>query len=122
MTIVEQFIEAQNQHDLTALDKLFDDSPDFIWVTKGQTIWGKASALKKFEYLYKGTWSLEPDNSKLKIITLDKSSRHIYVPITFLIGDPGQEPKQIKFLMNMILVKKSGTWKVSAILPIQTMN
>jgi hypothetical protein len=58
----------------------------------------------------------------LKIIMLDESSRHIYVPITFTVGESGQESKQIKFLMNMILVNRSGTWKVSAILPIQTMN
>lgn len=122
MTTFEQFIKAQNQHDLTALDNLLVDSSDFIWITKGQTIWGKKSALKRFETLYKGTWSLEPDKSNLKIITLDQNSRQIYVPITFLIGESGQEPKQIKFLMNMILVNKTGAWKVSAILPIQTMN
>jgi hypothetical protein len=122
MTAFEQFIQAQNQHDLTALNNLLDDSPDFLWITKGQTIWGKESSLKRFESLFKGTWTLEPDRSNLKIITLDKNSRHIYVPITFSIGEPGQEPKQIKFLMNMILINKSGTWKVSAILPIQTVN
>src|SRR4051812_1936773 len=103
MTIFEQFIKAQNQHDLTALDNLLAASPDFIWITKGQIIWGKESALKRFETLYKGTWSLKPDESNLKIITLDKNSRHICVPITFLIGESGQEPKQINFLMNMIL-------------------
>ena len=121
ITLFEQFIKAQNQHNLTALNNLLVDSPDFIWITKGQTIWGKESALKKFENLYKGTWNLEPDKSNLKIIILDKKTRHIYVPITFTIGELGQEPKQIKFLMNMIIVKKSGRWKVSAILPIQTL-
>jgi hypothetical protein len=120
MAAFEQFIKAQNQHDLTTLNNLLDDSPDFLWITKGQTIWGKEASLKRFESLYKGTWTLEPDRSNLKIITLDKHSRHIYVPITFSIGEPGQEPKHVKFFMNMILINKSGTWKVSAILPIQT--
>ena len=120
-TLFEQFIKAQNQHDLTALNNLLVDSPDFIWITKGQTIWGKEAALKKFENLYKGTWNLEPDKSNFKIIILDKKTRHMYVPITFTIGELGQEPKQIKFLMNMIIVNKSGKWKVSAILPIQTL-
>ena len=42
ITLFEQFIKAQNQHDLTALNNLLVDSPDFIWITKGQTIWGKS--------------------------------------------------------------------------------
>lgn len=122
MTTFEQFIKAQNEHDLVALKNLLVDSPDFLWITKGQTVWGSDQALKKFENLYKGTWKLDPDKSNLKILTLEDNIRQIYVPITFSIGDPGQEPKQIKFLMNMIMVKKSGTWKVSAILPIATAN
>ena len=121
ITLFEEFIKAQNQHDLTALNNLLVDSPDFIWITQGQTIWGKESALKRFENLYKGTWNLEPDKSNFKIILLDKKTSHIYVPITFTIGALGKEPKQIKFLMNMIIVNKSGRWKVSAILPIQTL-
>jgi hypothetical protein len=121
ITLFEQFIKAQNQHDLTALNNLLVDSPDFIWITKGQTIWGKESALKRFENLYKGTWNLEPDKSNFKIIILNKKTRHIYVPITFTIGDPGKEPKQIRFFMNMIIVNKSGRWKISAILPVQTL-
>ncbi|HVZ57841.1 MAG TPA: nuclear transport factor 2 family protein [Chitinophagaceae bacterium] len=54
ITTFEQFFKAQNQHDLAALDNLLIDSPDFIWITKGQTVWGKNSALKRFETLYKG--------------------------------------------------------------------
>jgi hypothetical protein len=122
MSTFDQFIRAQNEHDLVALNNLLIDSPDFLWITKGQTVWGKDQALKRFENLYKGTWKLEPDKSNLKILVLAKNSRHIYVPITFLIGEAGQEPKQSKFLMNLILVNNSGTWKVSAILPIQTTN
>lgn len=122
MTAFEQFIKAQNDHNLVALKNLIVDSPDFLWITKGQTVWGSDQALKRFENLYKGTWKLDPDKSNLKILTLDKNSRQIYVPITFSIGEPGQEPKQLKFFMNMIMVNTSGAWKVSAILPIPTAN
>ena len=118
----DQFIKAQNQHDLVLLSNLLVDSKDFLWITKGVAIWGKDEALKRFENLYKGTWTLNPDLESLKIITLDKNTRQIFVPITFSIGEKGQEPKQIKFLMNIVLVKKSDSWKVTTILPIQSAN
>ncbi|MEO6611604.1 MAG: hypothetical protein ABIT05_05350 [Chitinophagaceae bacterium] len=117
-----EFIKAQNQHDLVLLSNLLLDSQDFLWITKGLTIWGKDEAIKRFENLYKGTWTLDPDLASLKIITLGKNSRQIFVPITFSIGEKGQESKQIKFLMNMILIKKSNSWKVASILPIQSGN
>lgn len=120
--IFDQFITAQNQHDLALLDDLLLDSKDFLWVTKGIAIWGKDEALKRFKYLYKGTWTLDPEMLSFKMIKLDKNCRQIHVLIDFSIGEPGREPKQIKFLMNMVLVKKSDSWKVASILPIQTAN
>jgi hypothetical protein len=63
----DQFIAAQNAHDLPALRDLLLDSPNFLWITRGSPIWGREAALKRFESLYQGTWKLSPEMAKLKI-------------------------------------------------------
>lgn len=121
-TFFQSFEKAQNNHDLKAVSDLLLDSPEFLWITKGVAIWGKEAALKKFENLYSGTWLLEPDMTEFKVNTLNSNVRQIFVPIIFTIGEPGQEPKKIKFLMNMVLVKQFHKLKVASILPIQSAN
>jgi hypothetical protein len=48
----DQFIAAQNAHDLAAVGGLLLDSPSFLWITRGMPIWGHGAALQRFESLY----------------------------------------------------------------------
>jgi ketosteroid isomerase-like protein len=50
-----KFVAAQNAHDLKAVGELLQDSPQFLWITRGTPIWGRDAALKRFEALYQGT-------------------------------------------------------------------
>ena len=119
---VERFVNAQKRHDLSAVGVLLVDSPDFLWITKGNAVWGKENALKRFENLYKGTWNLEPQLSELRIIRLEGKTNEVFVPIVFTIGEPGQEAKRTRFLMNMVLVKTGGRLRAKSILPIASLN
>jgi hypothetical protein len=47
-----------------------------------------------------------------------RGAAQLYVPIMFTIGAAGQPAQPTRFLMNLILVKTPGGWKVSSILPI----
>ena len=114
----EHFVSAQNSHDLASVRDLLLDSPDFLWITRGTSIWGREAALRKFDSLYKGTWKLTPDMGNLKVISLSKTSVQIYVPMTFNIGAAGQPAPDMPFLMNQTLVKTPQGWRVASILPI----
>jgi uncharacterized protein (TIGR02246 family) len=116
--VVIRFIAAQNTHDVRAVADLLWDSPQFLWITRGAAIWGRPAALARFENLYQGTWRLEPVLADLKITLLAESTAEIYIPIVFAIGPAGQEPQTTRFLMNQVLVKTDGGWKVASILPI----
>jgi hypothetical protein len=61
-----KFLAAQNAHDLKAVGELLQDSPQFLWITRGTPIWGRDAALKRFEALYQGTWSLDPKIDELR--------------------------------------------------------
>jgi uncharacterized protein (TIGR02246 family) len=113
-----KFVAAQNAHDLKAVGELLQDSPQFLWITRGTPIWGRDAALKRFEAVYQGTWSLDPKLDELKVIELQPGVVQLYVPITFMISPAGQNAQPTRFLMNQVLVKTPDGWKVSNILPI----
>jgi ketosteroid isomerase-like protein len=113
-----KFIAAQNAHDLKAVGDMLLDSPQFLWITRGAPIWGREAALKRFEALYQGTWSLDPNTDELKVFEVQPGVAQLYVPITFMIAPAGQTAQPIRFLMNQILVKTAEGWKVSSVLPI----
>jgi uncharacterized protein (TIGR02246 family) len=113
-----KFVAAQNAHDLKAVGALLQDSPQFLWITRGAPVWGRDAALKRFEALYQGTWSLDPKIDELKVIELQPGVAELYVPITFMISPAGQAAQPMRFLMNQVVVKTADGWKVSSILPI----
>jgi len=92
----ERFVAAQNAHDVQAVGTLLLDSSNFLWITRGTPVWGRDAALKRFSALYEGTWQLAPE----------------------AVGAPGQAPQTTRFLMNQLLVKTSGGWKIANLLPI----
>ncbi len=113
-----KFIAAQNAHDLKAVGDMLLDSPQFLWITRGAPIWGREAALKRFEALYQGTWSLDPKTDELKVFEVQPGVAQLYVPITFMIAPAGQPAQPMRFLMNQILVKTAEGWKISSVLPI----
>ena len=115
---VEQFVAAQNAHDINAVEKLLLESPDFLSITRGTPIWGRDAAIKRFRALYEGTWQLAPEPGALKVIMLGEGAAEVFVPILFSIGARGQPTQETRFLMNQVLVKTPDGWKVVSILPI----
>jgi hypothetical protein len=116
--VFDQFVKAQNSHDVVAVRELLLDSPNFLWVTRGAPIWGRDAALKRFEMLYQGTWKLSPDMANLKAVLVSDTTAQLHVPITFNIGAPGQPAPDAPFLMNQTLVKTAAGWRIANILPI----
>ena len=113
-----KFVAAQNAHDLKAVGELLQDSPQFLLVSRGLPFWGRDAALKRFEALYQGTWSLDPKIDELKVIELQPGVVQLYVPMTFMISPAGQTAQPTRFLVNQVVVKTADGWKISSILPI----
>ena len=114
----DQFVKAQNAHDVAGVRELLLDSPRFLWVTRGTPIWGRDAALKRFEALYQGTWKLSPDLPNLKAVFVSDTTAQLHVPIIFNIGPAGQAAPDAPFLMNQTLVKTPAGWRIANILPI----
>ena len=116
-TTFSKFVAAQNAHDLKALGDLLSDSPNFLWITRGNVVRGRDAALKRYAGLFEGTWRLAPDWSTLEIMMLDVSTAQIFVRMLITSGARGEPAPSGSARMNQILVKTSGGWRVLAILP-----
>ena len=114
----ERFVAAQNGHDVQAVGSLLLESSNFLWITRGTPVWGRDAALKRFSALYEGTWQLAPETGALKVLVLGEGTAQVIVPIVFKIGAAGQTAQTTRFLMNQVLVKTFGGWKISSLLPI----
>jgi hypothetical protein len=116
--LFNKFIAAQNARNLQAVGELLQNSPNFLWITRGAPLWGRDAALMRFEVLYQGTWSLDPKSDEIKVIELQPGVAQLYVPITFRAGPAGQTAQPTYFLFNQVVVKTAEGWKISSILPI----
>ena len=114
----DRFVAAQNAHDAKAVRELLLDSPNFLWITRGATIWGSDAAINRFETYYQGTWHLAPDNSTVRIFMLSETAAQLYASIVFTTGAPGQPTQVIPVLMNQTYVKTPAGWRVASLLPI----
>lgn len=114
----QRFVEVQNAHDLKALTTLLSASPSFLWITRGEVVWGRDAALARFAVLFQGTWRLEPEPGALRIVVDRPGVAQLFVPIRFTTGPAGQSPQQVRFLMNQTWVREDGAWRLLALLPI----
>ena len=114
----DRFVRVQNAHDTKALEALLADSPQFLWVTRGTPVWGREAAVQRFAKLYEGTWRLDPEPSSVRVVAITEDVAVVHATVQFTIGAPNQPPQVTRFLLNQILVKAAGTWRVMSILPI----
>jgi len=112
-----KFVAAQNAHDLKAVGDLLSDSPNFLWVTRGNVVRGRDAALKRYAGLFESTWRLAPDWSTLEVMMLDVSTAQIFVRMVITSGPLGQQASSAPTMVNQILVKTSSGWRVLGILP-----
>jgi hypothetical protein len=113
-----RFVEAQNAHDVTAVEAMLWDSPDVLWVTRGVEVRGNANISQTLKEYYSGTWHLEPDMSKFRSTALSRDVSQLLVPITFTRGPSGEAPHDDTFLICQTLIQGPEGWRVAAILPV----
>lgn len=113
-----KFVDAQNAHDARAVNDLLWDAPGFLWITRGNVIWGREAAIQRFEANYRGTWKLEPDLAQLRVTVLGDGVAELFVPLVVTSGPAGQPAQAVSVHMNQLLVRTPAGWRIASILPI----
>jgi hypothetical protein len=116
-------VDAENAHDLVRLDSILADSPDdqsspVSFVARAYQFWGKKEVMKHFDETFKGTWHLEPDMTRSRIITVSADTMQIYVPTKVTYGASGKDAVTATFLINQFAVRTPQGWRFTAILPV----
>jgi hypothetical protein len=116
-------VDAENAHDIVKLDSVLADSHDdksspVSFVARAYQFWGKSEVMKHFEETFKGTWHLEPDMARSRVIPLGPDTVQIYAPTKVTLGAPGKEAVTATYLINQFAVRTSQGWRFTAILPV----
>ena len=114
----DRFVQVQNAHDTKALETLLADSPQFLWITRGTVVWGRDAALQRFAKLHEGTWRLDPEPTSVRVVPITGDVAQLHATVQFTIGAPGQPAQVTRTLLNQVLVKWGGAWRVMSIFPI----
>jgi hypothetical protein len=114
----EKFVAAQNAHNAEAVQSMLWDSPDFLWISRGNTVRGSKDALETYRRYFGGTWHLKPDMDSFQAAELPGGAVRIIVPVEFLRGGADQPPQRSTFLIAQIIFRDTGIWRISTILPV----
>ena len=99
-------IAAQNAHDINAVGDILQDSPQFLWITRGVALWG---ARRRVETIWRklsgGTWRLEPKFDEVQVTEIAPGVVRVFAPSVFTIAPAGQDPRPRRFLLTQVYVK-----------------
>src|SRR5258708_25066671 len=61
LALYRRFVAAQNAGDLAAVEAALLDSPKFLWVSDGMSIWGRKATLERMALFQQAElWHVEP--------------------------------------------------------------
>lgn len=108
---------AQNDGDLAAVGALFTDAPRFLWVSDGQSIWGRDAAIERMS-LFRASevWRVTPYISSAVPVLLDERSAYLHLPLDLDIGSKIRSDR-LPFLVSMLCHRSSPTapWRIAAL-------
>src|SRR5215468_1545454 len=92
--LYHKLIDAENQHDLAEVRTMVWDSPSTLFVAKTATVaegnwagfWGIDVVMQHFAEIYDaGTFRIDPDYEKEKVVGLTRDVAETYVPVRITV-------------------------------------
>jgi ketosteroid isomerase-like protein len=111
------FIDAQNQHNLDAIQSKLWDSPQVYWLSFDGPLYGQKAILARFKRLFSGVWSATPDYTKTAVVIHDAQNADVVTPVSITTTAPGAAVAG-KSLIVVACTKTDSGWKIAGIIPI----
>ena len=116
LSVYREFSDAQNKRDLGRIGTFFVDGPDFLWVSDGQSFWGRDAVLQRMSAFQKAeVWSVSPDLPKARVVTIDPDVAMLHMPLTLSIGR-AEAPDKLRFLVSILFRHQQAGWRIAALL------
>ncbi|WP_170575949.1 nuclear transport factor 2 family protein [Ruegeria atlantica] len=111
-----EFAAAQNARDLDAIGSFFVDDPDFLWVSDGQSVWGRDATLGRMSSFQRAEhWQVLPQLDKAEVIFLDHRVALLHMPLDLEIGNAASL-NTLPFLVSIVFRNIDGQWRIAAML------
>jgi len=109
------FAAAQNARDLHKIGALLLDSPRFLWVSDGQSVWGREAILARMASFQEApVWRVEPDLAKAVAVEVDANAGYLHLPLQLVIG-ASENPDRLHFLVSVLCVRTGQGWRIAAL-------
>jgi hypothetical protein len=76
--------------------------------------WGKDVVVRHLGELYQGTFVMDPDYTRLKVVGITRDVAETYVPLNISVAYAGQTGTPKPFLMIVNWVRTPAGWKMAA--------
>src|SRR5258708_10822202 len=114
--VYRQFATAQNMRDLDKVGSLLLDSPKFLWVSDGKSIWGRDAVLKRMALFQEARiWHVEPELDKSVAVTVGDDTAFIHLPLELALAFSAAEPDRLRFLVSVLCVGTPEGWRIAAL-------
>jgi len=111
----ERFVVAQNAHDLDRVRALLLDSPQFLWVSDGRSVWGREAMLARMASFQEAeVWSVAPALDEAVAVEVGADGAYLHLPLTVVIGS-AKAPDRLRFLVSMLCVRTPDGWRIAAL-------
>lgn len=103
LTTYLRFVDAQNAGDLETVRTLFTETPPFLWVSDGQSVWGRDSAIARMSLFRKSeVWQVTPDVAGAVTVPLDERVAYLHLSLVLAIGSKDPGPDHLPFLVSLL--------------------
>src|SRR5215469_9862300 len=105
LTLYRQFAAAQKLRDLDKVRSLLLDSPRFLWVSDGKSIWGRDAVLKRMALFEEArVWHVAPALDKSTTVPVDDNAAFLHLPLELTLAFGEAPPEHLHFLVSVLCV------------------
>ncbi len=109
------FVEAQNAHDLQQVRSLLLDSPGFLWVTNGLSVWGPDAAIARLARFHANeVWRIDPAMDRARAVDVAPGTAFLRVPLGLAVGSSG-DPQHHHMLVTALCTQTPEGWRIAAL-------
>ena len=116
LDVYQAFAAAQNARDTARIGTFFIDGPDFLWVSDGQSFWGREATLARMSSFQKAAvWRVVPDLDHARVVEQADGVALLHMPLVLEIGSAAA-PDHLRFLVSILFRKEAAGWRIAALL------
>ena len=102
----------ENARDLQQVRSVLWDSPKFLWVSDGRSVWGPDALVERMSQFQRAeVLRVEPDLAKAVPVELSGTTAYLNLPLVLTIGS-NAKPDRLRFLVSVLGIETSEGWRM----------